>query len=209
LGVFAEDAGGVWRVGKIEKIGCLRYNEEMLNEIPKTEDDNKREQASLEEAYSVLKNMEEKALNVIETEETLLPKVEIKENPTDIQKKSKGSMSHMDFIISSDKNEEIGRFTLTTLGRAGNKGKAYINGIKFKDEFRGKDKNYSKAVWLEIIKKVKEDNKTLFTGWTLTKGSDLVWQWLVENNYAKITQEGKRYESNKGPGYSTYDYESL
>ncbi|MCB9809284.1 hypothetical protein H6776_02695 [Candidatus Nomurabacteria bacterium] len=135
-----------------------------------------------------------------------LPPISIVENPTELQKKIKGSMSSMDFNIESG-NDEIGTFTLNVMGRPGEEGYGYFNTIKLEEEFRGKD--YGKSVYLQVIKKLKEDNKKLSTEWTLTKGADAVWQWLVENGYARVKQEGERNEENKGAGYSTYQYESL
>ncbi|MFT7016591.1 MAG: hypothetical protein ACJATX_000557 [Candidatus Paceibacteria bacterium] len=112
----------------------------------------------------------------------------------------------MDFNITSD-DVEIGSFTLNVIGRSDKEGYGYFNTIKLDEEFRGKD--YSKSTYLEVIKRLKEDNKKLSTEWTLTKGADSVWQWLVENSYAKIIKEGERNEENKGAGYSTYQYESI
>ena len=135
-----------------------------------------------------------------------LPPVSIIENPTERQKKTKGSMSSTNFNIESG-GEEIGAFILNVMGRPGKEGYGYFNTIKLEEEFRGKD--YSKSVYLEVIKKLKEDNKKLSTEWTLTKGADTVWQWLVENGYARVKQEGERKEKNKGAGYSSYQYESI
>ncbi|MFT6829377.1 MAG: hypothetical protein ACJAV6_000198 [Candidatus Paceibacteria bacterium] len=145
-------------------------------------------------------NLENKKVNLE------LPSVSIIENPSELQKKMKGSMSSMDFNITSD-DVEIGSFTLNVIGRSDKEGYGYFNTIKLDEEFRGKD--YSKSTYLEVIKRLKEDNKKLSTEWTLTKGADSVWQWLVENSYAKIIKEGERNEENKGAGYSTYQYESI
>lgn len=137
-----------------------------------------------------------------------LPKVTLEENPTKLQKMANGSLRSMNFNIKTEQ-EFVGDFTLNTVGRSENDGYGYIQTIRLEDNYRGKDKNYSKSAYVQIINHLKKEGKVLRNEWTLSKGADKVWQWLIEHGYAQIIEEGERNEENKAAGYSTYRYESI
>ncbi|MFZ2887065.1 MAG: hypothetical protein WA021_04570 [Minisyncoccia bacterium] len=118
----------------------------------------------------------------------------------------RGTRISKDFIIKNVRAENVGNFTLTIAQPPGGQARAYLNTINVTE----RNMAYGRATYLKIIEQMKSQNiRFTSSEFQSSRDADKVWQWLVNENKARLVNPGDRVQSVDNAGYSTALYEAL